>query len=353
MKLQEEKSNQTQIIPKMLMTALSLALAATTLGQQSSGIHASLDGKRIYFNDIQPVMVQDHVYVPIRGVFEQMNTTLDWNENTQTVTAHHGNETIDFQINSRTASVNGRRVELDAAPIIIEDRAMVPLRAMSELLGASVEWFEQAQTVEITTNGALADYNAPPDTDSMRVESGTVLPFRLAQRLTSNRNAEGDRFSAVIETDGSSSYQGIPRGSSVEGHLNLVRARMGDRPGLLGLYFDRLRLPNGRSFEIHGTLTSLDSDSVQGSSARWTARQNNNDDNLKYVGYGAAGGALLSVVTRGNLLTDSVLGGALGGVMSLARRNNAQPQDVQSEQGSRIGVRLTRDLLFRIPMSGQ
>ncbi|MCL6446602.1 MAG: hypothetical protein K6U04_00385 [Armatimonadetes bacterium] len=63
-----------------------------------------------------------------------------------------GGADIVLKIGAEAATKNGKTVQLAQPAQIINDRAMVPLRFISEALGASVEWEEDTQTVHITVN---------------------------------------------------------------------------------------------------------------------------------------------------------------------------------------------------------
>src|SRR5579871_4714840 len=97
--------------------------------------------------------------VPLRGVLETMGASIDWMQDSQTVVATRGNIEIDLPIGSRTATINGREVTLDVPAMTIAGRTMVPLRFVSETLGAQVEWNDRTRTVSIDT----------PDRPSARV----------------------------------------------------------------------------------------------------------------------------------------------------------------------------------------
>jgi hypothetical protein len=73
------------------------------------------------------------------------------------------------------------------------------------------------------------------------------------------------------------------------------------------------------------------------------------NDSLKWVGYGAGGGALIAVLTKNNLLTSTLIGGALGWLAGEITKNPSKSNNVNQESGAKFGVRLTRDLLIRVP----
>ena len=56
---------------------------------------------------------------------------------------------IKLKIGSKIAVVNGREVEMDVAPLILENRTFVPVRFVSEVLGFQVNWNEKDREVTI------------------------------------------------------------------------------------------------------------------------------------------------------------------------------------------------------------
>lgn len=124
------------------------------------------------------------VLVALRGVFERLGATVDWEAATQTVLAVRGSIVVELQIGSRQARVNDRVVLLDVPARIIGARTLVPLRFVSEALGATVQWQEATRTVLIATGAAApppgpapAPAPTPAPTAAARV-SGTVVQLR-------------------------------------------------------------------------------------------------------------------------------------------------------------------------------
>lgn len=325
----------------LALVALSVAGAAN-----SQNILTTVDGLFVNFPDVQPMMSNGRVMVPVRSVFEHMNANVTWNSNTQQVIAHHGAHHIVLPVNSYTAKVNDRSINLDAPAKMMAGRVMVPLRFLSESLGAEVDWIEATRTVAIKTNTSSPPFDY--GYNNMRMESGTVIPLKLNQRLSSSSSSQGDKFTANLDTSGYSNYEGLPQGSIVEGHVDIVRAKSGDTPGVLGLKFDRVRLPNGQTYEVYGKLIGLDADSVTNDDGRIVAKSSAKDNNLKYVGYGAGAGALVAILTDGSVLSNSLIGGALGFLFGEIQKDPARSQNVVLESGTRFGMRLTNDFSFRV-----
>ncbi len=319
---------------------------ASVAGAQD--IRATVNGDFVNFPDIQPIMIQNRVMVPVRGVFEHMNSNVEWDSNSRTVVAQRGTDTIRLPVNSYYATVNGRQVNLDSPAKIVMGRTMVPLRFLSEALGGTVDWVASVRTVEINTMGVSNPWQTPAGYTAIHMNSGTVIPFSLNQKLSSNGSSVGDKFTANLETGELSSYQGIPNGAVLEGHVDVVRAKIGDTPGVLGLAFDRVKLPDGQSYKVHGTLIGLDSNSVNVEGGRIVAKPGTKNDNLKWVGYGAGGGALIAILTKENVLTTSLIGGALGYLFGEIQKDPSKARNVTSDIGTKFGVKLTRELTYQV-----
>ena len=117
--------------------------------QTSSDIQVTLNGTRVEF-DQPPIIQNGRTLVPLRAIFEAMGATIDWNGNTQTVTAVRQGVTVIMTIGNNVFTVNGEQKTLDVAPQIIGGRTLVPARAVAEGFGASVDWNANTQTVIIT-----------------------------------------------------------------------------------------------------------------------------------------------------------------------------------------------------------
>lgn len=106
--------------------------------------------------DSQPFIANGRTLVPLRAIFEYLGATVHWDGTTQTVTARKGNTVLILQVDSPTASVNGKTVTLDQPAKLVENRVFVPLRLVGEAFGANVNWYEAnpgdwTPTVAITT----------------------------------------------------------------------------------------------------------------------------------------------------------------------------------------------------------
>ncbi|MGC4043562.1 MAG: copper amine oxidase N-terminal domain-containing protein [Armatimonas sp.] len=162
-----------------LLAAIGAGITITSAAH--ADIRVRVNGNNVPFSNTPPQMQEGRVLVPLRGVLEQIGADINWNEATQTVTARMANRTIELPLGSRQATVNGETVSLAVPATRIAGSTMVPLRFLSEALGASVDWNESSQRVDITTDDNN-NPNRPPRNES----------WRNGERRDRN-NTDGDR----------------------------------------------------------------------------------------------------------------------------------------------------------------
>ncbi len=105
--------------------------------------------KRVVALDVSPVNPAGVTLIPVRGVFEQLGATVQWNSQERTVTIVSADKKIMLHADSASASVNGKAATLSQKPLIINGRLLIPLRSVSEQLGFGVEWLEATQQITI------------------------------------------------------------------------------------------------------------------------------------------------------------------------------------------------------------
>lgn len=116
-----------------------------------SEITVTIDGERIYFNDAPPVIVNDRTYVPMRAIFESMGAYVEWDNDMRCVFAHKRLSHINMYVDEGIYYVNSDKFTMVAEPLLINDRLMLPVRDVSEALGAEVVWSAVDKTVIISS----------------------------------------------------------------------------------------------------------------------------------------------------------------------------------------------------------
>ena len=85
-----------------------------------------------------PVIQNDRTLVPVRAIIEAMGGSVEWNDETQTAFLEYNGDTITLTIGSTVALLNGEANTLDSAPVLISDRTMLPIRFIAEGFGFDV-----------------------------------------------------------------------------------------------------------------------------------------------------------------------------------------------------------------------
>ena len=101
-------------------------------------------------NDVAPVIVNERTMLPIRFIAEELGAKVDWEQETQTVKVDFEDIIITVVIGQDKAFVNGEEIQLDATAFVENDRTYLPIRFIMENLGADVEWDKDNQQVIIT-----------------------------------------------------------------------------------------------------------------------------------------------------------------------------------------------------------
>ncbi|MGN1097595.1 MAG: stalk domain-containing protein, partial [Clostridia bacterium] len=106
--------------------------------------------------DVAPVIVNDRVLVPVRAIFESLGASVEWNDATKTAKAEKDGLVIELTVDSNTAAVNNQPKVLDVPAQIMNGRTMVPVRFVSEALNAKVKWLDAQRIVDIATDEKIS-----------------------------------------------------------------------------------------------------------------------------------------------------------------------------------------------------
>ncbi|MDR3692935.1 MAG: stalk domain-containing protein [Fimbriimonas sp.] len=359
------KTNRT------ISVGLLVCAYAASLAQSQRPIQVVVDGTPLEFANQQPTKQNDRVLVPLRGIFERLGAEVRWDPATQTVTARRGRHVIKLGIGLLDASIDGRDVHVDVPAILVGGSTMVPLRFVSEALGASVKWNDFDQEADITSPPIDRErprderphieppvirhtdpprvtiiHEAPPVRSPIVISEDVVIPLVLNSHLSSFDSRPGDVFVATLETEDHHRYLGLPEGSQVFGHVSYARRRRGDSPGVLELQFDRLVTPRGVSYPVAGRLIGLDNDSVvRVRSGALVARSKQRDDRVAFAGAGAGIGLIIGLHDH-RPIEDAAIGGLLGAVLGSKHVDRKQTRDVDLNSGTRFGLRLHQKLVI-------
>ncbi|MGB8955752.1 MAG: stalk domain-containing protein [Tumebacillaceae bacterium] len=160
----ERDQHLADVIPQILALEKKKYSAADLAGLDavSQQITAAL-GKQgqvlpvenVYSKDVEikfqvpAVVIDGRAYIHIRPISEAFGSTVIWSDEEQSVTINRGETVVHCRIGDEAAYINDRKVKLDAAPRLIAERTFVPLRFVMDALGLDVQWDEASQSIEI------------------------------------------------------------------------------------------------------------------------------------------------------------------------------------------------------------
>ncbi len=114
-----------------------------------------LDGVELTL-DVPPEVKNQRTMVPIRAVVEAIGGDVAWDQETRQVTMTRAGSTVTMTLDSITATVDGKTVEMDVAPYATNGRTLIPARYAAEFFGQKVDWNGARRQVLITEDKSVA-----------------------------------------------------------------------------------------------------------------------------------------------------------------------------------------------------
>ena len=178
----------------LITTVLILTGAAHAAPDE---ITVKVNGAIIEF-DTKPYIDNGRTMVPIRFISEALGAKVDWNGTYKLVTITLDDVRIEQKIGKPVAIVNDQEVNFDVPATIKNDRTMVPVRFVSEALGANVEWEATSRTVIITTKKAEPTPTPTPVPEQTAV-TAKPTPYDPAKWVRVSENGEDAELAINIE----------------------------------------------------------------------------------------------------------------------------------------------------------
>lgn len=180
----------------MVMTASLFGVGSTTI-QASDPITVNVNGNKVAFNAQQPEIINAVTYVPIRGVFEELGYTVSWEQQSKSVNlaGHTDRYMINTLANNVTGSLNKT---LENKVLILNNSTMLPLREISQIVGAQVKWDQQTKVIDIV-NGEGSNNSTLPQTSLL---SETEMSYLKEAYRMSEEKLEQDIALAEEYLDG-------------------------------------------------------------------------------------------------------------------------------------------------------
>ncbi len=215
----------------MKKTAIIFTLIITIL-LSSVSVYANF-GIKLFVNgtevktEIAPMIVNDRTMVPARVVFEHLGGEVSWLENSRQVVITAGDTILVFKIGSDIATVNNEQFKMDCAPMIVQDRTMIPIRFVSEKLGYTVLW--DGVTKKVIINSPAEDnlYEVLSVSTKQNTTNTQVL-IALSKGVEPKVMTLNEPFRIVIDFEGAQLSSSDSRESLDDGYISQVRWALHD-----------------------------------------------------------------------------------------------------------------------------
>ena len=181
---------------KIIAIVLTLVIAATMLPigtALASDITLIIDGER-QNPTVPPRVVNGATLVPLRLISETLGAQVQWNGTARTATIETAAYTVVFTVNSNTYTVNGASRRLDQPAQLVAGATMVPIRAFAESIGADVNY-------NSSTNTATIDYFTKMEGTVRISGSTTVQP--IVQAAADRLRGKNTGLSIAVSGGGS------------------------------------------------------------------------------------------------------------------------------------------------------
>lgn len=185
-------------LKKTGLALMSLILMLTMIPAMSSAasklpLRVDLNGERIVFPDAQPYVDKNNrVQVPVRFVSEALGAKVGWNSKAQKVTINLDSNQIVLTLGKKAYTVNSETKQMDTVALRKANRTFVPLRFVSEALGAQVKWDSSNYMVEITTGSGSGSLTTGDGTNDTKIPTSW-------EEWEASRNVEGKSDKLKVE----------------------------------------------------------------------------------------------------------------------------------------------------------
>ena len=197
-------------------------------------VAVTLNGEAIDFADQAPAIVEGRVLVPLRAIFEALGASVEWEQKTKTVTSTKNSTTVVMTVGDNTIYRNGEKVLLDVPAQIINSRTMVPARAIAEAFGIGVEWDNVTRTVVLETE------ETGDETDDSNSSNEGDLSDSKKNKYVSNFNSLKNTILKSGKKDGNINVLTLSYTNYIAKGENVVNFRYDESKKEIQIEFNRM-----------------------------------------------------------------------------------------------------------------
>lgn len=163
---------------KQLCTVLTAAMLVSggtlALANETKMPSVVVNDTALTLDQAPIITAEDRVMVPMRAIFEALGATVEWNSETSSVLATADTREIALTVGETALTINDQDTLMDTAAQILEGRVLVPVRAVSEAFDASVDWNSDTKVVTIATKAETTTPVESPEAGTLTITEKTL-----------------------------------------------------------------------------------------------------------------------------------------------------------------------------------
>lgn len=142
----------------LILSFVLLMTSLTSFAIAQENITIKVNGNTLKLK-ANPINANGRILIPVAALTKELGITAEWVATTKSViiTQLTNNTTIYLKMGQASALVNGTEVKLECKPQIFKGRAYIPIRFISESLGAKVIWDSKTKTINITYEAVIQE----------------------------------------------------------------------------------------------------------------------------------------------------------------------------------------------------
>lgn len=136
----------------IIVTAVVASLFFASIACAADDVKVLVNGKQV-ISDVPATIVSSRTMLPFRAVLNALGVddkSIKWNQQSKSIEVNSGSKYIFLAVGGTIALTNDKQITLEVPPYIENGRTFVPVRFISEALGADVQWNADSKTVYIT-----------------------------------------------------------------------------------------------------------------------------------------------------------------------------------------------------------
>lgn len=174
-------------------------------------IVVKIDGKTMTPKDMPAVAIDGRTLLPMRQIAQELGCEVTWNEEAKQAYVVNKDYTLVFEMNKATGYKNGKTFTMDVPPMIVNDRTMLPVRALASALDLNVQWDDATRTVSIktTANTTPTTPTTPTNPTTPTTPATPSVNYVTLNKVTVPASKTAEQTFSVQASGAVSSYEEV------------------------------------------------------------------------------------------------------------------------------------------------